>query len=244
MGLGAVVATAAALTACAGPPPDLQPTATPTVAPPLPARQQLAARAAQATDLKFTASYALTGGGNAQPAAAASASAGPAAPSSQSVTMSRTADGWRLDIATPSSIISLVRTPTGTYKCSLSGAAPSCTQVAAAGQAPPADDDFALLKVFTTWPGQLADPATAIAVSPATNPPAPTGVCFEVDIVSASIAAPVDPGTYCYDANGVLTGLRTGTGTLKLLSSSAPPASLQLPAPLVGANPSPSPSGT
>ncbi|WP_344311085.1 hypothetical protein [Fodinicola feengrottensis] len=228
-----------ALAACAGPAPVPQPTTSAT--PQLPPRQQLAARAAQATALKFTATYALTGG-NAQQAASSSA------PASQSVTISRTADGWRLDIGDSAQVISLVHTTAGTWKCTLSGAAPSCAQVAAAGQPPPADDDFALLKVFTAWPQELANPATAIAVNVTSSPPAPTGVCFEVDIVSASIAAPVDPGTYCYDANGVLTGLRTSTGTLKLVSSGAPPAALALPAPLVAAgapvSPTPTPSSS
>lgn len=198
----------------------------------------LAARAAQATDLKFTATYGLTDG-KAQPAAGTSASPSPSAappPAAQSVTIARTADGYKLDIVSPTQVISLVHTSAGTYKCALSGAAPGCTQVAGPGQPPPADDDFTLLKVFTSWPQQLASPATAISVSQSTSALASTGACFDVDIVSASIAAPVDPGTYCYDPSGVLTGLRTGSGTLRLISSGQPPTTIALPAPLI-ANP-------
>ncbi|WP_163512339.1 hypothetical protein [Fodinicola acaciae] len=229
------VAAVATLAGCSGSAPPAPDTSASSAPPPLPARQLLAARAAQATALTFTATYALTDG-KAQPAADTSASPSPSgAPpqAAQSVTIARTQDGYKLDIVSPTQVISLVHTGAGTYKCALSGATPGCTQVAAAGQSPPADDDFTLLKVFTSWPQQLASPATAISVSQAGNSVAATGACFDVDVVSASIAAPVDPGTYCYDTNGVLTGLRTASGTLKLVSSGQAPAAIALPAPLV-----------
>ena len=57
---------------------------------------------------------------------------------------------------------------------------------------------------------------------------------------SASLAAPLDVGIYCYAADGTLTGARLGFGTLVLASAptAAPPA-VTLPGPMVDGEPLP-----
>lgn len=262
----AAAAVTLTITGCGGKPP-VDPDASPTksTSDSLPPRQLLAARAAQATDRYFTASYTLTGGAapaapttpttppaqtappTAQPAADTPTTAPAATPTAavggggnRTIMVYRIATGHRLDVADGGQITSIVHNGQGDFRCTLTGAAPSCVKKSATDAA---DAEQTLLKVFTSWPTELSNPASAITVTTPTDPPATTG-CFQVDGVAASLDPPVDPGVYCYDKSGTLTGLKVAGTTLKLIGSGPPPPSLDLPAPLTAPPPTAVPTPT
>jgi hypothetical protein len=100
-------------------------------------------------------------------------------------------------------------------------------------------EDPRVQHVFTDWIERLRDRASAISVRSVTLP-AVNGSCFSVESTAAALAPPVDPGVYCYAADGTLTYARTGFGTLLLASEVSPaPPSVALPAPVVDRDPLP-----
>ena len=56
--------------------------------------------------------------------------------------------------------------------------------------------------------------------------PGARGACYSVESNSAALAPPVDPGIYCYAADGTLTAARVGFGTLTLAGPVAPGAAI------------------
>ena len=91
--------------------------------------------------------------------------------------------------------------------------------------------------IFTDWIDPLVDRATALSVAAAPSRcPAPAAACFSVESNSAALAPPVDPGIYCYRADGMLTAAQVGFGTLTLAGAvAAAPPSVTMPAPVVAA---------
>ena len=83
--------------------------------------------------------------------------------------------------------------------------------------------------------GRAHRPTRAAWRSPRpTAPEGLTGTCYSVDSTSASLNAPLDVGIYCYDEDGTPTGVRTGSGTLRLAAAPGPaPATVQLAGPVV-----------
>jgi hypothetical protein len=189
---------------------------------PTQARAQLAARAAAAQDRHMTATYRLSSRGH------------PA----RTVSVTLAADGgWRVDVTHGAlggtADVSVVRTADGLYQCG----APGCVRVA--GRLKAAYDPR-VQHPFTDWLAVLTDEDAALAVSPAKNPQGVRGQCYSVESSSASLAAPLDLGVYCYAEDGTLTGATLGFGTLVLEGDPAQgPASVQLPGPVVGGNPLP-----
>jgi hypothetical protein len=104
----------------------------------------------------------------------------------------------------------------------------------------PARFDPRVQHVFTDWLEVLTDRRAALAVSRARQLPGVRGACFSVESNSASLAAPLDVGIYCYATDGTLTGARLGFGTLVLTGTpaAAPPA-VTLAGPTVDRTPLP-----
>ncbi|GIG58893.1 hypothetical protein Lfu02_32650 [Longispora fulva] len=222
----ALCVLAVPLSGCSdGPPPKPGAAATRTVAPQEP-RAQLAGLVAAALDHRYTASYTYTPKG--QPARKMDVALG--------------VDGsWRIDIPNGAlggtANISMVSVKDGVYQC---GVAPvtapatpgpaTCVKLAAPV---PGKYDVRVQHLFTDWLPPLTSRSAALSVAVAKFE-AP-GSCYSVESTSASIAAPVDPGTYCFSPDGVLTGARIAAGTLVLVgAAAAPPASVPLPGPVSG----------
>lgn len=218
----------AACTADAPPPTNPVPTASDAPDPGDAARTTLAARAALAQDHTFAALYKFT----------------PADGPARNVVATVTADGsWRVDIAGAvlggTTDAAVVSTPNGVFQCGLSSPtnpiAPTCVLGAKAGKLLPKNADPAVERLFHQWLGVFTDRQAALSVSTAQRLPGATGDCWAVDSIQASLAAPVDVGIYCYNADGLLTAARVDFGTIMLASTPvAAPAKIALPGPVTG----------
>ncbi len=221
--LAVAVAALAALSACdSGPPPSIDNAAVTGSSAPDP-WGQLAGRVAAAKDRRFSASYTYIPAGG--------------APRTVSVVLG--VDGSWL-VAVPggglggTTDIVVAGDKSGLYQCRL-GAARGCVRLAAADGDLPAAYDPMVEHPFTDWLDTLRDRSVPLSVAVVPTLKGVSGTCFSVEATSASIAPPVDPGVYCFTADGLLTGAQTARGTLVLAGAPAgPPASVPLPAPAVG----------
>ncbi len=194
-------------------------------------RDQLAARAAAAEDLRFTALYTLSEPGRPD----------------RTVAVTTAADrSWRVDIPGGAlggtADVSVSRTAAGIFQCALPSVErpvqPSCVRVADPDGDITADADPRVHHPFTDWIDVLTDPGAPLSVSTSQPLPGTVGSCFAVDSISASLNAPLDAGIYCYSDDGLLTGARLGFGTLVLAGRpAAGPASIALPGPVVAGEP-------
>jgi hypothetical protein len=220
---------------------DQPPQATPTTTESLPpdsgdARAELAARAALAQDHRYSALYdydAKDGQGT------------------RSVVTTMATDGtWRVDVpggALGGSVdVSIVSVADGVYQCTLPSPAnptnPSCVRVADANARVPKEYDPKVQRVFRQWLSVFQDRQAPLSVVAAQPLPGAQGVggqgnCYSVDTVSASLKAPLDVGIYCYAADGLLTAVRVGFGTLTLVSVAQAPQTVGLPGPITGTQP-------
>jgi hypothetical protein len=185
---------------------------------PLDARTQLAGLVAMAKDRRFSAGYTLQQAG--RPA--------------RTVSVVLAADGsWRIDVpggAMSGQVnIAVAGYQSGLYQCRTSGASPTC--IKAQDGSFPAWADPRVQHPFVDWLDPLTDRQAALSIAPAPLLAGARGACFSVEANSAALVAPVDPGVYCYDTDGTLTGVKAGFGTLVLAAppSQAPPG-VALPA--------------
>lgn len=112
---------------------------------------------------------------------------------------------------------------------------PSCVVVSSLAPA----EDPRVHHIFTDWIDAFVDRASALSVA-ATTLSGATGSCFSVESTSAALAPPVDPGVYCYAADGILTGAAAAFGTVLLTGTVAEaPPSVARPAPVVAGSPRP-----
>jgi hypothetical protein len=190
---------------------------------------RLAARVAAAQDKRYTAGYTLTSKGR--------------APRMVGVTIAQ--DGsWLVTIPggalSGAADVAVADSTAGLFQCAVSGASPGCVRVAGPRGKLPARWDPRVQHVFTDWLGVLADRQVAISVDSANPLPGARGQCFSVEPSSASLAAPVDAGIYCYDTDGTLTAAALGLGTLVLAGTpAAAPPTAGLPGPIVPRDPLP-----
>jgi hypothetical protein len=244
MSVSAALLLAAGLTACTGGAAPGQPT--PSTAssvaddPDDDARIALAARAALAQDHRFAALYHFAADG------------GPV----RNVVATVAGDGsWRVDVAGGAlggtTDVSIVSNPDGVFQCSLPSATnpvpAACVEVAAPGKPVPKASDPKVERLFRQWLSVFTDRQAALSVSTAGALPGAQGKCYSVDTISASLAAPVDIGIYCYADDGLLTAAKVEFGELTLASTPVtPPAKVDLPGPISAGSPmgmaSPSPS--
>lgn len=197
---------------------------------------QLAGRVAAAQDRRYVASYSLTVKG--RPAATLSVTI--ATDGSWQVVVPGGALGGTATVA-------LARTPAGMYQCPLLPA-PSCVL---AGPGLPSRSDPHFQHIFTDWLDVLRNRQSAISVDNAKAPAGARGQCFSVEPNAAALAAPLDAGVYCFDADGTLTAATIAAGALVLIGAPVPaPPTITLPGPVVPgallgtASPPPSPSPT
>jgi len=232
-GIGTGLALGLALAGCGSTPPTPLPSTN--VDTRLADRDRLAGLAAAAKDKRYVATYTLTT---------------PSRPD-RTVTVAFGADGTWV-VAIPGAALSgladiaIYRSGAGLFQCLIGPAAgtagtrpdlgqmtPSCVAVPALTAA----TDPLVQHIFTDWIDPLVDRATALSVATTTLPGA-DGACYSVESNSAALAPPLDPGVYCYSADGVLTGARVGFGTLLLAGAvAAAPPSVTMPAPLVARAP-------
>jgi hypothetical protein len=86
---------------------------------------------------------------------------------------------------------------------------------------------------FVDWLDPLTDRQAALSVAPAPLLAGARGACFSVEANTAALAAPVDPGVYCYETDGTLTAVKVGFGTLVLATAVSPaPPAIDLSAPV------------
>ncbi len=213
-GFTAAALTTSGCTGSSGPPAAASQQRPLPSATPLDAHTQLAGLAATAKDRRFQAGYTFSQAGR----------------SPRTVLVVLAADGsWRVD--GPANV-AVAGTRHGLYQCRLAGEQQSCTKVAAAGGTFPPSVDPRVEHPFVDWLDPLTDRAAALSVAPARLLAGARGTCFSVEANSAALPPPVDPGIYCYDVDGTLTGLRVSFGTLVLATVvSPPPSTITLPAP-------------
>ncbi|OLB87205.1 MAG: hypothetical protein AUI15_29880 [Actinobacteria bacterium 13_2_20CM_2_66_6] len=183
---------------------------------------QLAGRVAAARDNRYVAAYSLVSKGRA----------------ARTVTVTIAADGSWLVIVPGGALggaadVAIASTRAGLYQCAL-GSSTNCFRVGNPdGQVPPRSDPR-VQYLFTDWLRVLTNRDVAISVALAAPLPGSRGQCFSIEPNSAALAAPVDPGVYCYDEHGTLTAAALAMGTLTLASAPAPaPPSVVLPGPVV-----------
>ncbi|HKT04868.1 MAG TPA: hypothetical protein VJT31_35590, partial [Rugosimonospora sp.] len=225
------LALAALVTGCGGQPPqppDAAGSGSPVPTGPTDAWGQLAARVAAAQDKRYVAGYTLTSKGHAP----------------RTVTVTVAQDGsWLVTVpgATAAGTdLAVGATRAGLYQCATNDASPGCVRVAGPDGRLPAQLDPRVQHLFTDWLGVLTDRQVAIAVDTTSTLPGAQGQCFSIEPSSASLAAPVDAGVYCYATDGTLTAANLGLGTLLLSGTPAPaPPTATLPAPVVAQDPVP-----
>jgi hypothetical protein len=230
--LALALALLVAGTACSGQPP-VRPSdaASGSAVPNAPADAwgRLAARVAAAQDKRYVAGYTLTTRGRAP----------------RTVTVTVALDGsWLVSIPGGAlggtADVAVADSTAGLFQCATGGESPGCVRVAGPRGRLPAKVDPRVQHVFTDWLGVLADRQVAIAVDAAPTLAGARGQCFSVEPSSASLAAPLDAGIYCYDTDGTLTAAALGLGTLVLTGTpTAPPPTAALPGPLVPRDPLP-----
>jgi hypothetical protein len=200
----------------------------PSVAP-IDAHTELAGLAATAKDRHFQAGYTLSQPGR----------------SARTVSVVLAADGsWRIDVPGGAlggqASVAVAGTSKGLYQCRLGGTREACSKVAAADGTFPASADPKVQHPFVDWLDALTDRQAALSVAPAPLLGGARGACFSVEANSAALTPPVDPGIYCYDVDGTLTGLRASFGTLILATAVSPaPPTITLPGPITATAPLP-----
>lgn len=223
LSLAGAAACLAAATACSpatGTPPA--PPADASDSPP--PRALLAAHAAAAKDFVGVLAYRLVTEGRPD----------------RTVTVVRAADGdWRVDVPGGAlgggADIAVVGHGGELFHCVV-GLGPHCVRVSELS----AEFDPMAQHVFTDWLEVLTERTAPLAISEAEPLDGVAGTCFSVESSTASLVAPVDPGIYCFGADGVLTGARLSFGTLTLAGDPRPaPDSVELPGPVVDGTPLP-----
>ncbi len=227
---------AAGLTGCSGTPPAAEPTPTSTA--PQPDRDRLAGLAAAAQGNAYVASYLLTTRNL----------------DDRTVTVAVGTDGsWVVGLPATglSGLVNMAmfQSRDGLFQCVLGPAedtggrpdldalrTPGCVRVAGLT----ATTDPRVQHIFSDWLPALTDRATALSVTLTATPAGVQGTCFSVESTSAALAPPVDPGSYCFDPDGLLTAATVGFGAVRLIgNAAAAPPSVALPAPVVNRAPVP-----
>lgn len=231
--IAAVAGCLLALAGCTAPPPVLpdQTPSGPVATGPADPWGQLAARVAALRDYRYVAAYSLSTRGRA----------------ARTVTVTIATDGSWLVVIPGGALsgnadIALANTPSGMYECattrtpgSLAASAPPGCYLVGKRDAPlPARNDPRVQHVFTDWLQILTDRDEALSVVAAVPLPGAKGQCFSIEANSAALGSPVDPGIYCFDANGTLTAAALAMGTLMLAAApAAAPPTVTLPGPVV-----------
>ena len=213
------------------PPPDPSTTSDAASNPATEARAQLAALVAAAEDRHLVASYTWTVTGR----------------PNRTVVVTHAADRtWRVDIPggalSGTADVSIAQTASGVHQCALQSPLrpepTTCVRVAPPNGRMASGIDPRVQHLFTDWRSVLIDRQAPLAVSTSRPLPGTRGTCFSVDSTSASLAAPLDVGIYCYDQDGTLTGARLAFGTLVLAGTPSPaPPTVTLPGPVVDGEP-------
>lgn len=181
-------------------------------------RAALAVLAAEAQDRRETVIYQLTSPGR----------------SARSVVVTRATDGgWRVDIAQGAlggtADVSVARLSSGLFQCALASGTrlitPFCVKAAKADGRLRYEYDPQVQHMFVDWLDPFTDRRAAISVAPADKITGADGDCYSVESNAASLVPPVDPGVYCYRADGLLTAASNSLGTLVIVGTptTAPP---------------------
>ncbi|MEV6925909.1 hypothetical protein AB0M46_15645 [Dactylosporangium sp. NPDC051485] len=189
-------------------------------------RALLAARVAVAKDKRYVAAYTLTAQGK--------------APRSILVTVA-TDRTWRVDVQGGAlggtQDVAIANRPEGLYQCPINPAG-GCVRVAASGKRLPAAIDPRLQYVFVAWLDVLLDRQIPLAVAPVDPLAGTSAPCFAVEPGVTAIAPPIDPGTFCYNDDGILTAAKFAFGQLMLTGEVvAAPGTISLPGPVVDGPP-------
>jgi hypothetical protein len=175
-------------------------------------RDLLAGLAAVAKDKRYVATYTLTA---------------PDRPN-RTVTVAFATDGTWV-VAIPAGALSgladvaMYGSPAGLFQCVLGpaagtvGARPDLgplTPTCAALPSLTAATDPRVQHVFTDWIDPLVDRATALSVAPRPRCPTPRAAVTRWSRIRPRWLHRLDPGVYCYSAEGLLTAAKVGFGSL------------------------------
>ncbi|MER7001552.1 hypothetical protein ABT297_00660 [Dactylosporangium sp. NPDC000555] len=189
-------------------------------------RGMLAARVAVAKDQRYVAAYTLTVPNKAP----------------RSILVSIATDRtWRVDVQGGAlggtADVAIANRPDGQFQCQINPPG-NCVKVAASGKRLPAAIDPRVQYVFVSWLDVLLDrqiPLSVAAGDPLAGTSAP---CFSVEPSVTAIQPPIDPGTFCYNDNGILTAAKLPFGQLTLAGEVvAAPPTISLPGPVVDGPP-------
>ncbi|MFG2037985.1 hypothetical protein [Dactylosporangium sp. NPDC048998] len=227
-GTALAVLTGVLVAACgssSAPDPESSPASTPAPAQPDP-RAMLAARVAVAKDQRYVAAYTLTVAGKAP----------------RSILVSIATDRtWRVDVQGGAlggtADVAIANRPEGQYQCQINPPG-TCVKVAASGKKLPPAIDPRVQYVFVSWLDVLLDRQIPLSVAPADPLAGTAAPCFSVEPGVTAISPPIDPGTFCYNDNGILTAAKLPFGQLTLTGEVvAAPPTISLPGPLVDGTP-------
>lgn len=137
----------------------------------------------------------------------------------------RTATSLRVDVVTKHNTATLISTPRATFSCSRAPHQRACFRVAKAGQPVPTALRLLAVRLFTTDLVALnAHPeryGIAAATPGSVTVPTHGGTCFHLTVPKKSAKSGIDTGTYCFDANGVLTVVAYPNGNIVRLTQLA-----------------------
>lgn len=190
------------------PSPTPSPTSTPSAA------QALAPLASRAAAARYSATYRLTPGKDGK---------------KRTVHFARNSRGYRFQLTTGAVTTLLEANGAGTFECTTGNGPPACARLGGPTVTPRGDRNPILQHAFTDWPKALGTPSAHYRVTSAAGSGL-SGRCFAIRHTASTGANAVAAGTYCFAADGVVTGLRYPSGTLTLAARSGPPDRLPLPA--------------
>lgn len=134
----------------------------------------------------------------------------------------RTSRSLRVDIATKQSTATLISTPHATYSCTRAHHHRACFRVASAGK--PIPDALRLLAVrlFSADLAALSEHPERYGIAAAT-PGSVTvathgGTCFHLTVPKQTTQGNIETGSYCFDANGILTVVEYPNGNVVRLT--------------------------
>ena len=215
----AVTASGCSGSSSSGAPPSATPTATSASPTPVPPDQQLQQLAILGSKAAFHATYVVR---QMHPASGATWE------------VWRTTSSLRVDIVTKHDTATLISTPHATYSCSRGNHHRACFRVAKAGEPIPVALRLLAVRLFTSDLVGIAQHPERYGIAAATpgsvTGPTNGGTCFHLTVPKQT--GGMETGSYCFDANGILTVAAYPNGNvvrLAHLSAHAPLTSVFTP---------------
>lgn len=202
----AAIASGCSGSSSSGAPPTTTPVPTSASPTPVPPAQQLQQLAALGSKAAFHATYLVR----------------QSHPSSRATwQVWRTTSSLRVDIVTKHNTATLISTPRATYSCSRGNHHRACFRVARAGEPIPVALRLLAVRLFTSDLVGIAQHPERYGIAAATpgsvTGPTNGGTCFHLTVPKET--GGVETGSYCFNANGILTVVAYPNGNVVRLTN-------------------------